>query len=268
MQHTQTLHERRLLASALLIAALAVVGHWVYPLTPEAVKALVVSLGLSDHLGGNHFVDTRSWLGLPNTLDVLSNLPFAIFGVWGLLRLGRVRKPSERYISRASFVLVLFFVGLIFTTFGSSLYHLAPSDNTLLWDRAGMAFAFAGVLGIAASERVSARSGIWLGLASLLAGLLALWVWSHTSDVLPWMTYQFGGMGFVLALAVTKVIPKSLGVSLAAIVGYYAAAKVLEATDHAVFEGTGQFVSGHTLKHLVASLAAWPVIRVLNTVTP
>jgi len=157
-------------------------------------------------------------------------------------------------------VLALFFIGLIFTTIGSALYHLAPSDSTLLWDRAGMAFAFAGMLGIAASERISTRSGIWLGLASLLAGTLSLIVWQQTSDVLPWSVLQFGGMAVILILAITRPTTKALGISLLWIVLFYGAAKVLEAMDSWVFETTGHWVSGHTLKHLVASLAAWPII--------
>jgi hypothetical protein len=40
----------------------------------------------------------------------------------------------------------------------------------------------------------------------------------------------------------------------------YAAAKLLEMNDHAIFDLTGQLVSGHTLKHLVATLAALPVL--------
>ena len=42
------------------------------------------------HAHGHPFVDARSWCGIPNTLDVLSNLPFALFGLWGLRVLGRV----------------------------------------------------------------------------------------------------------------------------------------------------------------------------------
>ncbi|MCL2715343.1 MAG: hypothetical protein FWD68_12330 [Alphaproteobacteria bacterium] len=36
-----------------------------------------------------HFADTRTLLGLPNAADVLSNLPFLIMGIWGLVRLRR-----------------------------------------------------------------------------------------------------------------------------------------------------------------------------------
>jgi hypothetical protein len=31
----------------------------------------------------HHFADQRGWLGIPNFGDVVSNVPFAIVGVWG-----------------------------------------------------------------------------------------------------------------------------------------------------------------------------------------
>ncbi len=250
--------------ASLLVLIIGIAGHFIYPLTPDVVRGLVASLGLHANLGGHHFVDGRTWLGIPNAADVLSNLPFAAIGVWGLALQANTDKASQPFLGRESFVLTLFFIGLIFTAIGSMLYHLAPSDNSLLWDRAGMAFAFAGMLGVAASERVSARSGIWLGLGGLLAGALALVVWSKTSDVLPWMVLQFGSLALILILAVTRKHAKSLGVSLYAVVAWYALAKVFESNDHAIFEVTGHFISGHTLKHLAASLAALPIIRALK----
>lgn len=253
-------HERRLFLAVAALVVISVIGHFIYPLTPDTVKSLVASLGLHGNLGGHHFVDSRVWLGIPNATDVLSNLPFAIFSIWGLCLQANVHKAFQPYVGRESFVLTLFFVGLIFTAIGSMLYHLAPSDGTLLWDRAGMAFAFAGMLGVAASERVSARCGIWLGLAGLLAGVLSLLVWRQTADVLPWMTLQFGSLIVILILAITRPTSKSLGVSLYAVVAWYALAKVFESNDHAIFEATGHWISGHTLKHLAASLAALPII--------
>jgi hypothetical protein len=40
----------------------------------------------------------------------------------------------------------------------------------------------------------------------------------------------------------------------------YAVAKVFELGDEAIFHATGEVVSGHTLKHLVAALAVLPVL--------
>ena len=37
-----------------------------------------------------------------------------------------------------------------------------------------------------------------------------------------------------------------------------------EANDPAILQATGELLSGHTLKHVVAAFAAWPVIAGLS----
>jgi hypothetical protein len=76
--------ERLWLVSLAGLTLLAFIGHWFFPLTPQRVQLLMASLGLHTHLGGHHFVDQRSWMGITNAADVLSNLPFAFFGAYGL----------------------------------------------------------------------------------------------------------------------------------------------------------------------------------------
>ena len=44
----------------------------------------------------------------------------------------------------------------------------------------------------------------------------------------------------------------------------YAAAKALELADAPVFALTQHLISGHSAKHIVAALAAWPVVRALQ----
>ena len=41
----------------------------------------------------------------------------------------------------------------------------------------------------------------------------------------------------------------------------YVGAKALETLDARVFDVTGGVVSGHTLKHLAAAVAAWALLR-------
>jgi 1-acyl-sn-glycerol-3-phosphate acyltransferase len=48
------------------------------------------------------------------------------------------------------------------------LHHWQPNDAALIFDRLGMVVAFAGLTGLAAANRVSARAGRLLGLAVLL----------------------------------------------------------------------------------------------------
>lgn len=202
-----------------------------------------------------HFVDGRAWLGVPNAGDVLSNLAFLATGVWGSERL-RARHDAPVGTS-------WFFVGLILTCLGSGYYHLDPDvPQRLVADRLGMAVAFAGFLGIATGERVSARGGEAVLVLMMIAGLLAAWV--ARDNLTPWVVVQFGGMALAVGLALTRPRPGAIGVPLGGVIVFYVLAKLFELGDAQIFEATGHIVSGHTLKHLAAALAAWPVISKLR----
>jgi hypothetical protein len=209
------------------------------------------------------FADQRSWSWLPHAMDVISNLPFALWGMaglWALLRALRTRVVSGAAAAMAA----LFFGGLWVTTAMSAAYHLQPDDAGLVWDRAGMVLAFAGLLGLAAVQAVSARAGLALAAAVLVLGPLSVHAWSLTGDVLPWAVLQFGGMALILGCAFMRPVQaRALPVRWGLVIAIYALAKLLELGDHAVFEWTGQIVSGHSLKHVVASFAAWPVVSAL-----
>ncbi|KRH99931.1 hypothetical protein [Curvibacter sp. PAE-UM] len=208
------------------------------------------------------FADQRSWLGLPCALDVLSNLPFALFGAWGLRALGRV--PATALPAAQRQLATLFFAGLILTALCSSWYHWAPDNAGLAVDRLGMTVAFAGLLGLGVASHVSTRAGQCFAWAVLLCGPLSVWVWTASGNLLPWALLQGGGLLLLLVLAVMKPLPGALAVRWGLVVAIYAVAKALEQYDAAVFEWTGQLVSGHSLKHLVAAFAAWPVISALH----
>lgn len=205
--------------------------------------------------------DQRALWDIPCALDVLSNLPFAIAGLWGLVALRRVAPGMLDAPSRA--LASLFFAGLVCTAAGSALYHWQPQDAGLLWDRLGMVLPFAGLLGLAGASRVSARAGAAAAGTVLLAGPLAVLWWSHSGNLLPWAVVQLGGMLVVLALACLPRRDGALALHLGAVMALYALAKLFEAADHAVFEATGQAVSGHSLKHVLAAAAAWPVLEAL-----
>jgi hypothetical protein len=51
-----------------------------------------------------------------------------------------------------------------------------------------------------------------------------------------------------------------------AVIAFYAVAKLLELGDHAVYAWSHGLVSGHSLKHVVAAMAAIPVLFVMHNV--
>lgn len=99
------------------------------------------------HAHGHPFVDARSWWGVPNTLDVLSNLSLVLAGATGFCFL-----PGRALARPTANALRVFFAGLILSGMGSAVYHWAPDAGSLVIDRLGMAVAFAGVLALAVGE--------------------------------------------------------------------------------------------------------------------
>ena len=215
------------------------------------------------------FADQRAWGSIPFAMDVLSNLPFALWGAFGLgcvLSLAWSKKPlpgqNQTMIELA--LAALFFAGLLATTAASSWYHWLPSNSGLAVDRMGMTIAFSGLLGLAAAGRVGPRAGVGLAGAVLVSGLLSVQIWAATGNILPWALVQFGGMALVLWFAVLQPLPGALPVRWGVVILIYALAKLLELGDHQIYDLTSHLVSGHSLKHVVASFAAWPVLAALG----
>ena len=234
-----------LLAAAALLAAVALLAP-----------------GVGQPAGFHAFAEQRALWGIPHALDVLSNLPFALAGLAGLAVLPRVPAaalpPVQRRCAR------LFFAGLLVTAAGSSWYHLAPHDPGLVIDRLSMSVAFAGLLGLVAACGVSERAGRVLMAALLVCAPVAVLQWYVTGNLLSWALVQGAGMVLIVLVAAFAPHPaQGLDVRWAFVLLAYAVAKLFEVGDHQVFDATGQWLSGHTLKHVVAAFAAWPVIAAL-----
>ncbi|MDF9391113.1 MULTISPECIES: hypothetical protein [Methylococcus] len=92
-------------------------------------------------------------LGLPNFLNVVSNLPFLLMAMRGLATLRRPR-PGAFVKGRERLPWAVFFLGLAATGFGSAWYHLAPNNAVLFWDRLPLSLCFGALI----AERVSIRA--------------------------------------------------------------------------------------------------------------
>jgi hypothetical protein len=238
-------------AAATLLAALALLGHGPFAQWP----------------GYHDFADSRAWLGLPNAANVLSNLPFAVIGLWGLGRLWMQRGATPRP-GAAGWAVFAFAVAC--TALGSAFYHWAPSNATLVFDRLPIAWACAALSCAFLAERVAPAWGSpqTLALAGLAASLSVAWWWfserSGAGDLRPYFFVQFLPM-LLVPLTLWLKIGAGGGGQVGAgdwcvVLALYAAAKACEAADHALFAHV-HFSSGHTLKHLLAAAAAWWLLR-------
>jgi len=213
------------------------------------------------------FADDRSFGSIPNFLNVLSNLPFLVAGLGGLLLLARgggsFREPRERWPYG------VFFLGAVLTCFGSSWYHLDPDNERLVWDRLPMTLGFAGLVCTAIMERVDARKGLLLLWPLMLVGAGTVFWWQLTErhgagNVIPYGAFQGWSVLVIVLLILLFPAPRgSHGRLLVWAAGWYALAKILEANDTAVYQLTGGWVSGHSIKHLLASGAVFAIWRQL-----
>lgn len=213
---------------------------------------------LADYHG---FSDRAVVLGVPHFADVLSNLGFALLAVWGWVQLA----PNSRHaaITHGWAGYRVFLIGLFLTAIGSSYYHLDPDNARLVWDRLPIALACGGVLAGVWGDcrrRQSARLAAWLALAAVLS--VAWWHFTEQAgagDLRPYLLLQ--GLPLVLIPLWQWIyeIPRADRRAFGGALLLYVIAKFAELHDHEIAAMLG-VLTGHTLKHLLATAAAALVV--------
>jgi hypothetical protein len=225
-------------------------------------------------LSYHQFADRRGFLGISNFGDVASNLPFAAIGVWGLAFLWQCRSnsASAHFVEeREMWPYLAVLVGILLTAFGSSWYHLNPTNATLVWDRLPMTITFMGMVAAMIMERISLRLGLRLLPILLVVGIASVlqWNWSEMRGAGDLRFYAAVQAYATLVVLLALLFPARYteGRYLGYVVGFYALAKALEASDKPIFAGL-RVVSGHTLKHLAAAAAGYAILRMIEKRQP
>jgi hypothetical protein len=222
----------------------------------------------------HHFTDQRTLFGVPNFWNVASNVLFVIVGLFGLLLLAG-RKPVTGGLPELRPAYRVFFVGVLLTGFGSGYYHLDPGNDTLVWDRLPMTFAFMAFFSMIIGEHLSpgfARLLLW---PLLVVGILSIAYWHITEsegrgDLRPYALVQFLPMA-VIPMILLMFRSRLTGNSFVwAMIGLYAVSKITEYFDAEIFTVLGA-ISGHSIKHIVAAIGTlfiWLALRRRRPVTP
>ncbi|TAL04234.1 MAG: hypothetical protein EPO08_02300 [Rhodospirillaceae bacterium] len=92
------------------------------------------------------FADQRSWFGIPNAANVITNLGFALVGISGLWSLYFTNAGRSFRTRTWALPYAVFFLGVGLVAPGSATYHWSPDNNSLLWDRLPMSVAFMALL--------------------------------------------------------------------------------------------------------------------------
>lgn len=212
------------------------------------------------------FADSRVIAQLPNFYNVVSNLPFIVIGFLGIRLLLSAELNSTQITLKNAYL--LFFVGVLLTGLGSGFYHLRPNNWSLLWDRLPMTISFMAFFSAIVGECISTKLAL-----RLLLPLLALGVIS----VVYWYLSELQGHGDLRTYILIQYLPVVLlplilwlydgkqkdCLYVWAVLGAYFLAKIAESLDLSIYQHL-HFISGHSLKHLLAGMGAYIVYAAIR----
>jgi predicted membrane channel-forming protein YqfA (hemolysin III family) len=243
---------------------------WRSVYTPTVVTVLaalgLVAYGRIPQFADYHaFADQRILLGIPRGADVLSNVGFAIVGLWALAVWWPMRpfdgaqgRHAQTWNARTAYA--LFAAALVLTAAGSAFYHLAPDNDRLIWDRLPIVLGCAGLLAAVRAElRPDTRRGVYL-LLLVAAAIISVFWWQWTEqrgadDLRPYLFLQALPLVLIPMWQAIYDAPRRERLAFGAAALLYIVAKLAELNDHEIHRALG-FVSGHSLKHLLATVAA------------
>jgi hypothetical protein len=207
----------------------------------------------------HHYADARTWLGIPHAGDVLSNAAFIVVAVLAALRL-RAGRSADGFAWLAC-------AGVAGIGIGSGSYHVAPSDALLALDWAPIVLALAWITAAVVADRHGRRAGVIALVVGTSAALVAVAIWylgggtTGGGDMTAYVTVQLLGVALPLAVALSapgRIPARHLAVALAG----FLLARLFATRDASLLDAIG--VSGHSLKHVAAALAAAIGLRAVS----
>jgi hypothetical protein len=206
----------------------------------------------------HEFADTRSFLGVPNFADVISNAPFLIVGLAGIMLGARGR------LTGYSICWFTFFLGVSLVSVGSGYYHWRPTNASLVWDRLPMTVGFIGLFMAIVSESVHPKLGTILLLPGLMlgAGSVVYWHWYDDLRLYAWVQYA----PLLILPALLALFPGQYSdrYMLLIALACYLLAKLFEFYDREVFAILHDRVAGHAIKHLWAAAGCFCILQMLR----
>lgn len=207
---------------------------------------LVQPIKQSEHY--HRFSDEQTLFGIPNFLNVISNLSFLVVGIFGLVKTKSFSLNKIQYI--------IFFSGISLVSFGSAYYHFNPTSQSLVWDRLPMTLAFMALFSIIISEFINEKAGQVMLFPLLCIGLISIIVWLVCDDLRMYALVQFYP---ILAIPIILMFYKSIAntsKSYWLLLFAYVLAKLFEHFDVQIHEVL-KIISGHTLKHIIAAIGIY-----------
>lgn len=228
-----------------------------------AALALIVALPpIAQDPTYHDFADRRGLFGIPGFLNIATNLAFLAVGSAGIMLCAMREDLGARRAWMACFI------GVALVSLGSGFYHFTPDNGTLVWDRLPMSIGFMALSVAVLSNHVNPRLEKTLLAPALILGLASVIYWRYTDDLRLYALVQFLPLLMIPAVLFLFGTARGDRGYLLSALAIYMVSKLAEHYDRAVFDLTGEIISGHSLKHLLAALALFAVYMMLRRRAP
>ncbi len=220
------------------------------------IVAIIMKGAILQDVKYHNFADNRNLYSIPNFWNVISNLPFFIIGLAGIIFMFYQKNKGNKIPLFVN--CFVFFLGIFFTGIGSAYYHYAPANQTLVWDRLPMTISFMSFFSIIIGEYICEKSAKRILLPLLLIGLMSIIYWQMTEsrgvgDLRFYAMVQFLPIVLIPLILVLFHSKEKNVIYYWIIIMAYGLAKFFEANDDLIYYYS--FLSGHTIKHFFAACA-------------
>ena len=209
----------------------------------------------------HHFADNKTILGIASFWNVISNVGFIFAGLYGFMVIAKYRIHSL-------FNYILFW-GILMTGLGSAYYHYHPNNNTLVWDRLPMTIVFTTFFAQIYAWYFSTKTAFVIWGISFIAGIFSVLYWQYTESIYNGDLRLYVLIQYLPILLIIIILSRHykqnrfLLKPLMYILIFYIIAKLFEHFDQSVYE-TNNIISGHSLKHIAASIATLYMVVIVR----
>lgn len=180
-----------------------------------------------------------------NFLNIISNLPFVLIGIYGLVK------------GQHTIEWKIFYISIILVGIGSIYYHQKPTNQSLIWDRLPMTIAFMSIFFIFLQIRYKINAIFFYIL--LIIGIYSIYHWVKFDDLLIYGIVQY--VPILIMIFILLIKPESYDDKIWKAILLYLIAKICENLDKQIYKLSNYLISGHTIKHIFGALSIIFIIQ-------
>jgi len=189
--------------------------------------------------GYHDFADKRTLIkGIPNTLDILSNLAIALPGIYLIC--------EQKKLSFLS-------INILLLAITSVYYHINPNDTTIFLDMIFLASVNTIIFSFFVNKEI--------GQVVYVLGILSVLYWKRTGDI---RLYEFLKIGIPIYALIQLITNDKVSHYLVPFIILGVLVRYTEFNDKAIFTLTNGLISGHTIKHILGGIELYIVILLLK----